>query len=399
MSIFISSDGILAYASVPEGSDPFLSLLLAVFYVIDQAGNKVTDRGLIEQIKQSLGRHASLLPVSNKHTGRQAILNHTVIELTGTDRPGLLSEILAILKECNCNVVEAEVWTHNMRVACVFYVDDEITGAAIEDMERLSSIKQRLRSVMHPNNNVGCSRTDVFISFTQTERRLHQMMFANRDFEEMEKTKIDASSVVKPSIKIHNCDDKGYSMVSVECRDRPKLLFDIVCTLTDMEYIVFHASVESQGSDAYQEHYIRHADGHMIDCEAERQRVIQCLEAAIERRVSEGLRIEMNRSSPVGKLSDATRIFRENGLSVARAELTNNGEKNANVFYVKAATGNCVDSKTVETIRKKIGKTDLQFKESSSSPGSSPEISTSRFSFSDMLKSRPTKFLYNAGFI
>ena len=36
-----------------------------------------------------------------------------------------------------------------------------------------------------------------------------------------------------------------------------------------------------------QEYYIRHVDGCPVNSEAERQRVIQCLEAAIERRVSE----------------------------------------------------------------------------------------------------------------
>jgi hypothetical protein len=36
-----------------------------------------------------------------------------------------------------------------------------------------------------------------------------------------------------------------------------------------------------------QEYYIRHIDGSPVNSDAERQRVIQCLEAAIERRVSE----------------------------------------------------------------------------------------------------------------
>lgn len=37
------------------------------------------------------------------------------------------------------------------------------------------------------------------------------------------------------------------------------------------------------------EYYIRHVDGSPVNSEAERERVIQCLEAAIERRVSEVL--------------------------------------------------------------------------------------------------------------
>ncbi|KAI3511740.1 hypothetical protein L1887_18897 [Cichorium endivia] len=38
-----------------------------------------------------------------------------------------------------------------------------------------------------------------------------------------------------------------------------------------------------------QEYYIRHIDGSPVSSEAERERVMQCLEVAIERRTSEEL--------------------------------------------------------------------------------------------------------------
>jgi hypothetical protein len=42
--------------------------------------------------------------------------------------------------------------------------------------------------------------------------------------------------------------------VHIKCRDRSKLLYDIVCTLTDMEYVVFHAAVFSEASYGVQVH-------------------------------------------------------------------------------------------------------------------------------------------------
>jgi hypothetical protein len=69
-------------------------------------------------------------------------------------------------------------------------------------------------------------------------------------------------------------------------RDRPKLLFDTVCALTDMQYVVFHATVGSQGPLAIQEYYIRHKDGRTVDSSSERQKVSRCLVAAVERRGS-----------------------------------------------------------------------------------------------------------------
>ncbi len=138
----------------------------------------------------------------------------------------------------------------------------------------------------------------------------------------------------------------------------------------------------------------------MLNSEAERQRLIHCLEAAIERRVSEGIRLELFRSDQIGPLSDATRIFRENGLSVTRAEITSRGEKGVDVFYVTDLAGNFVDSKTVEAIRQEIGKRSLQVKEGSMHVESFPQEpqENSTFSFGDLLKSKSEHFLYKIGF-
>ena len=40
--------------------------------------------------------------------------------------------------------------------------------------------------------------------------------------------------------------------MNVRCEDRPKLLFDTVCTLTDMQYVVFHGTIDSDGPKAIQ---------------------------------------------------------------------------------------------------------------------------------------------------
>ncbi|CAL5384603.1 unnamed protein product [Camellia sinensis] len=105
------------------------------------------------------------------------------------------------------------------------------------------------------------------------------------------------------------------------------------------------------------EYYIRHMDGCTLDTEGEKERVVKCLEAAIRRRVSEGLSLELCAKDRVGLLSEVTRVFRENGLSVTRAGVTTVGEQAMNVFYMSDASGNPVDTKTIETLRKEIGQT------------------------------------------
>jgi predicted amino acid-binding ACT domain protein len=76
----------------------------------------------------------------------------------------------------------------------------------------------------------------------------------------------------------------------------------------------------------------------------------------------QGLRLELCTSDRVGLLSDVTRIFRENGLSVTRADVTTRGDKAVNVFYVTGASGDPVDMKTVEAMRQEMGHVILEVK-------------------------------------
>ena len=179
-------------------------------------------------------------------------MDHTAIELTGSDRPGLLSEVCAVLTHLKCNVVSAEVWTHNTCCAAVMHVTEEETGLAIGDPERLSRIKALLCNVLKGSNKSRGAKTVVSHKATHTERRLHQMMFADRDYERSDKDALDERQ--RPNVSVVNWYDKDYSVVTIRSKDRPKLLYDTVCTLTDMMYVVFHANIDAEGPEAYQVH-------------------------------------------------------------------------------------------------------------------------------------------------
>ncbi|CAA3031249.1 ACT domain-containing ACR4-like [Olea europaea subsp. europaea] len=261
-----------------------------VFHVTDQYGNKVSEDNIAERIQQSLGPRGRSFRSLTRSVGIQPTADHTTIELSGRDRPGLISEVFAILANLKCNVVAAEVWTHNSRMASVVYITDEENGFSIDDPDRLAKIKQLLLYVLKGDTDKRSANTEVSVGSTHTERRLHQMMYADRDYDnENENMNCMISDRSKPLVTAENYVDKGYTVVNVSCPDRPKLLFDTVCTLTDMQYVVFHATVIAEGPEAHQEYYIRHVDGCPISSEAEKQRVIHCLEAAIKRRTSEVL--------------------------------------------------------------------------------------------------------------
>lgn len=109
----------------------------------------------------------------------------------------------------------------------------------------------------------------------------------------------------------------------------------------------------------------------------------------------QGVRLELCCEDRPGLLSDVTRIFRENGLSVTHAEVSTVGSQAMNAFYVVDASGDPVQRHTIEAVRSAIGERFLHVidEERDKSP------SRDRVSFGTMIRSRSEKFLYNLGLI
>lgn len=88
-------------------------------------------------------------------------------------------------------------------------------------------------------------------------------------------------------------------------------------------------------------------------------------------------------SDRIGLLSDVTRLFRENGLSVARADITTRDDKAVNVFYVVDASGSPVNMNVVETMRKSLGHSILEVK---GLPRPEPELPSSKLSLGGLFR-------------
>ncbi|KAL6012929.1 hypothetical protein ACLOJK_003418 [Asimina triloba] len=68
----------------------------------------------------------------------------------------------------------------------------------------------------------------------------------------------------------------------------------------------------------------------------------------------DGLRLDVCTHNRLGLLSDIMRVFRENGLSVSRAEVCTRGDMAVGTFYLTDASGKEADPKIVESLRKEI---------------------------------------------
>ncbi|OYY28516.1 MAG: bifunctional uridylyltransferase/uridylyl-removing protein, partial [Rhizobiales bacterium 24-66-13] len=71
---------------------------------------------------------------------------HTVVEVSGLDRPGLLFELTNTLSRLNLNIASAHVATFGERAVDVFYVTD-LMGAKITGAARQSAIRRALITV------------------------------------------------------------------------------------------------------------------------------------------------------------------------------------------------------------------------------------------------------------
>jgi len=81
---------------------------------------------------------------------------HTVIEVDGRDRPGLLHELTQMLTRLNLMIHQARISTYGERVVDVFYVED-VLGGQVRNETKIQRIRERLTAVLRGD---GESATD-----------------------------------------------------------------------------------------------------------------------------------------------------------------------------------------------------------------------------------------------
>jgi [protein-PII] uridylyltransferase len=79
---------------------------------------------------------------------------HTVIEVSGLDRPGLLHDLTHAISRLNLNIASAHIATFGERVVDVFYVTD-LMGAKITAAPRQAAIRRALLAVFEREEEAG----------------------------------------------------------------------------------------------------------------------------------------------------------------------------------------------------------------------------------------------------
>ena len=79
---------------------------------------------------------------------------HTVIEVNGRDRPGLLHDVTAAISEQGLQIASAHITTYGVRAVDVFYVKD-VFGLKVENERKLAQLRRSLEAALSPPEEPG----------------------------------------------------------------------------------------------------------------------------------------------------------------------------------------------------------------------------------------------------
>ena len=109
----------------------------------------------------------------------------------------------------------------------------------------------------------------------------------------------------------------------------------------------------------------------------------------------QGVRLELCAENSVGLLPNVTRILREYGLTVARADIATDGEKIKNVFYIQDTSGDKVDIRLVELMERELQPLAFQVKNELLLPPNDTSMERESFSFVGLLRSQLERFSHS----
>ena len=100
--------------------------------------------------QQLIGRRMRAIHVPPRVViDNRASNTHTVLEVNGRDRPGLLHDVTAAISEQGLQIASAHVTTYGVRAVDVFYVKD-VFGLKVENDRKLATLRTALLAALQP---------------------------------------------------------------------------------------------------------------------------------------------------------------------------------------------------------------------------------------------------------
>ena len=135
--------------------------LARLHVLIDQAlsGRLSLDGEMRRASAALLGRRMRAIHVPPRVViDNRASNTHTVLEVNGRDRPGLLHDVTAAISEQGLQIASAHVTTYGVRAVDVFYVKD-VFGLKVENERKLAALRRALLAALQPPDDTAPAPT------------------------------------------------------------------------------------------------------------------------------------------------------------------------------------------------------------------------------------------------
>lgn len=173
------------------------------------------------------------------------------------DHPGIFARIAGALALAGANVVDARTYTSTDGIATAAFWIQDLEGKPYDE-----SRLDRLRNSVAQSLAGGISTRAALRERDKVKRR-------ERDF------------IVPTRIRFDNLGSDIYTIVEVETRDRPGLLYDLARTLTANNISIASAIIATYGKQAVDVFYIKDLFGLKLHAESRRRTLETRLRAAI----------------------------------------------------------------------------------------------------------------------
>lgn len=176
-------------------------------------------------------------------TSSDSFLDMTEVAVYTRDRPGLFARLSGAFAVAGANIVDAKIHTTEDGMALDNFRIQNEAGEAYRDPERLEALLRTIREAAQ--------------SRLSAERRI-----AARSEGYVKRTRVFK---VEPMVVIDNRASNRATVIEVNARDRPGLLYDLTRALSRMRISVFSAHVATYGERAVDVFYVKDLEGHKIE--------------------------------------------------------------------------------------------------------------------------------------
>ncbi|HYL50113.1 MAG TPA: [protein-PII] uridylyltransferase [Stellaceae bacterium] len=212
-----------------------------------------------------MARHARLireaersgkpLTVETRIDPQRAVTEVTVYT---ADHAGLFSRIAGALAIAGANIVDAKILTMQNGMALDTFTMQDQTGGAFDQPERLARLSATLEGVLSGaiKAHVELARPQAIPTRTRT-------------------------LAVPPRVIINNNASRTNTVIEVNGRDRPGLLFQVTRALTSLNLQISSAKISTYGEKVVDVFYVKDLFGHKIEDETRLKNIREGLLAAL----------------------------------------------------------------------------------------------------------------------